>query len=339
MQNTCRISKRTRLAIFIALFSPLVSHACSVFYPSVQVGKAFRVRVTDRGRPVPALRLVLDQDDSPQLGQNNAIISLTDEGGYAQFSGLSPGSYLLRPDHDGHWSNAVVIIVSGSGPTNVTVKLTWPGGKVLTAQSLNGTLRGPDFYPEQTQVPLSLSLLEGASGRVIGSAETDPKGAFRFAGAIPAGIYFLRLNPSGLLGWDGKQMEGMIPVEVNSKAEQPDLNIDVNWSSCGLGYAQRIEYPTLQMNKVCGSITDTIRVGIPDAQVALMTNDENATVVEQTKSGARGQFALSEQNGGTYQLLIKYPGFQPFLRVVQLSPDGMSKGCRKPIRVRLDVEN
>jgi hypothetical protein len=37
-------------------------------------------------------------------------------------------------------------------------------------------------------------------------------------------------------------------------------------------------------------------------------------------------------------LLIKSPGFQPFLRVMRVSDAERSEGCQQPIRVQLEIE-
>jgi hypothetical protein len=338
MQNKHKLSIGISLVELAMLFSPFSAHACSIFYPTVQVGRGFRVRVMDRGHPVPSLRLVLSRHDSSNSGRNEAIYSLTDADGYSRFANLSQGSFLLTADHDGGVADGVVVNVRLSGATNVTVSLKWPSPTLLQVRSVSGSLRGPDYYPQQTQAQLSLSLLEGVSARVIETAQTDSKGGFSFAGATPSGIYFLRLNPSNLRGWDGGQIEGMIPIEINPKATQDVLDLDLGWSSCGLGYAQRAKSPEMKASKLCGDVADATGAVISNAQVVLLANGENAEIIEETRSGTIGEFALREQDGGTYQLLVKSAGFQPFLRVMHVDPSGTSEGCKQPIRVRLEVE-
>lgn len=293
--------------------------------------------MTDRGQPVRSLRLVLGKDGPSQSGQIEVAAAITDENGYAQFSDLSPGSFLLSAEHDVLGNNTIVIVSSASGPKNVTVNLTWPGDRVLQAKSMSGTFRGPDFYPQGTQVQLSLSLLDGRSGREIGATQTDAKGAFNFTGDVPPGIYYLRLNPSNLRGWGGEQMEGAIPVEVGPRAAHDNLDVDVTWSSCGLGYAQRVARPEFTVNKMCGNVLDVEGAAIARAQVILMVDDGNMKIMEGTETGSTGEFALRQQTGGTYQLLVKSPGFQPFLGVVHMNPAEASERCQKPIRVRMEV--
>jgi len=335
MQNKRKASFSISLVVFIALFSPLVARACSIFYPTVQVGTGFRVRVMNRGRPVHSLKLVLNQNDSSGSRKREPVYSLTDVDGYARFANLNPGSFFLTADHDSGVMDGLIVDVRPSGATNVTVSLNWPNATPLQVRSVSGTLRGPDYYPRQTQVEVLLSLLEGVSGRVIGTTQTDSKGGFSFAGAIPSGIYFLRLIPSELRAWDGEQIEGMIAIEVDPKAAQDALDLDLGWSSCGLGYAQRAKYPEMKVSKLCGDVADDAGGVISDAQVMLLANGENAEILEQTGSEADGQFALRRHDGGIYQLLVKSPGFQPFLRVMNIDTSGTSEGCQQPINVRL----
>jgi hypothetical protein len=335
MQNKCKVSFGVSLVVLVALFSPLIAHACSIFFPTVHVGTGFRVRVMDRGRPIHSLKLVLNQYDSSGSRSKEPIYSLTDADGYANFANLTPGSFVLTADHDSVVAGGLDVDVSLSGATNVTVPLNWPNVTPLQVRSVSGTLRGPDYYPKRRQVPVSLSLLEGVSARVIETTQTDWKGGFSFADTVPSGIYFLRLNPSELRAWDGEQMEGMISIEVNPKMSQDVLDLDLGWSSCGLGYAQRNEYPEMKVSKLCGDVADALGGVISNAAVMLLANFE---VLEQTRSGTNGGFALREHDGGPYHLLVKSPGFQPFLRVIRIDTSATSEGCTQPILVRLKAE-
>ncbi|HEV3482771.1 MAG TPA: carboxypeptidase-like regulatory domain-containing protein [Candidatus Acidoferrales bacterium] len=286
----------------------------------------------DRGRPVQSLQLVLRSE------HNQAIYAVTDSEGYARFTNLNSGLFVLTNDHDGDIGDGVNVEVVLNGATNVTVPLKWPNATPVQVQSVSGTLRGPDYYPEQTQPELSLSLLEGVSAHVIETTQTDSRGAFSFAYAAPPGIYFLRLNPSPLRASNGEQIVGMVPVDVSPNAAERVLDVDLGWSSCGLGYSQRTKYPEMKVSKLCGDVVDSAGAAIANAQVMLLANGEKAEVLEQTLTGRGGRFALRKEGEGTYQLLIKSTGFQPFLRVMRVSDAERSEGCQQPIRVQLEIE-
>jgi hypothetical protein len=126
-------------------------------------------------------------------------------------------------------------------------------------------------------------------------------------------------------------------IEVRREAKDETLDLDLGWSSCGLMYAQRKIYPEVKLGQICGDIEDIEGAVVPNAQVLLLASSEHAEIIEQTKSGVRGQFALQERHEGTYQLLIKSPGFQPYLRPVEVQAIRMAEGCKQPLHVRLEL--
>jgi hypothetical protein len=285
---------------------------------------------------VNALRLVLSSFSADGTLGADSTSSLTDKDGIATFSDAMPGSFVLAAGYDGGVADAVLMEVSANGPTNVTVVLRWPSRTPLSATSISGVARGPAYYPSQEQLHLSLSLVEALSGRVIATTDTDNKGRFNFKVDSVPGIYFLRLNRSGLRGWSGEEMEGMIAIELNRESGAGPLDLDLGWSSCGLTFAQGEIHPESEIGILCGGIVDNANAAVPDAQVLLMTSGEEAHPLEQIRSGMKGQFTFEERHAGTYQLLIIAPGFQPFLLPIHVhQPPKRGRGCEKPIHVIL----
>ena len=182
--------------------------ACSVFYPEVRVGPNFRVRVENHGSPVTGLRV-----EMRGYAGGNPIIAETDKNGFAMFRGVRPGSYHLSADHDAGIPDGANLEVKPDGPTNATVPLRWPSIAPISVRSAKGTIRGPDYLPWQAQDKLSLDLLQGINGRTLRSLQTDERGEFNFGDAAP-GQYFLSVKPSGLWGWSGEQIAGLIAVDV-----------------------------------------------------------------------------------------------------------------------------
>jgi hypothetical protein len=288
--------------------------------------------VTDRGRPVEALQLVLRQFDGVVV-----IYSITDADGYADFSNLKVGRFFLTSDHDGGVPDSVNVEVLRNGPGNVTVQLRWPDTTPLAVRSVGGMVRGPDYYPSEAQIPLSLSLLEGVTAHVVATTVTDSKGRFAFPDGTPAGIYFLRVNPTVRRGPSGEKMEGMIAIEVSREANDSALDLDLGWSSCGLAYAQREPYPKMNVSKVCGDITDTGNAAVSEAQVLLLVVGNEARILEQTTSRVNGQFSIQERHDGIYELLVEYPGFQPCLQTIEIEAAESAGDCRRPIHIRLKL--
>lgn len=324
----------------MVFLSPYIANACSILYSNVQVGTRFRVRVTDRGRPVKALRVVLSSSESTKTKHVVTIYSVTDADGFAGFSDVAPGQFFLSAEHDlSTFPDGTGIEVKPNGPENVTVRLKWPSATPVSVRSVSGIMRGPDYYPSQVQGQLSISLLESDSAGVISTTVADSKGRFAFTDETPPGMYFIRVNPSGIRGWSGEQIEGMIAIEVDPNAKQDMPDLDLGWSSCGLGYAQREQgtYAEIQVSKLCGDVTDSLGAVISNAQIMLLTSGEDAQILERTQSGPMGKFDLNQPDNGTYKLLVMSPVFRPFLRLIRFDAVGTPDSCRQPIRVQLDV--
>ena len=317
-------------AMLLVLVLPNAARSCTLVSADnrVPVGKEFRVRVTDRGIPVRGLRVML-----ASYAPKDVTYALTDADGYAFFSNLSPGVFAVTSDHDaGPSPDSIQVEVSQNGPPNITVQLRWPNLDPIKVRSVSGVLRGPGYYPSERQVPLSLSLLEGITTKVLATTMTDSKGRFDFKkDELPPGLYFLRLNPSGLRSMN-EEIQGWIPISLDPQAKQDVLNADMGWSSCGLGYAQQEQRPEIGISKICGDVADSAGVGIFDVQILLLGTGEDAQVMDQT-TAKNGRFTLQEEHDGSYQLLVKSPGFQPFLIPIRLQ--GQSKNCQQPIHIRL----
>lgn len=319
------MQKATRILILScwgALFSPFVVNACVIFHKTVEVGRQFRVRVMDRGRPVSGLLV--------SFGSGGGTIDeVTDADGYAQFEGLFPGSFFVTTQYGGDDStDRVNVHVSDSAPADAVVQMAWPGRTPLTVRSASGTMRGPNFYPSLTQGRFSVSLLEGRSARVIETTESDTKGRFSFTTKVPPGIYYVRLNSS-----DPDQIHGAIPIEISAEAADDGLDVDLGWTDCGLVYAQNVKEPDLKISKICGDIADVGGGVVAKAQVLLFSDNNDAKLLSQTHSDSSGQFAFKELREGTYQLIVASLGFLPSLRTVHLEPSN-SEGCPQPIHIR-----
>jgi len=323
--------------ILAVLVSAGIARACSVFPGTVEVGSKFQVKVADRGHPVKGLRMVLSTESTTGEGQKVLTDSITDADGIANFSNLSAGSFWLSADHDGGVGDAVVVNVSPKGPANKTFSISWPTAAPVTVRSASGIVRGPDYYSSQVQAQISISLLEGISGREIEKTQSDSKGRFSFNSNLQPGIYFMRINSSGLRGWSGEQIEGMIVIEVAREAKANALDLDLGWSSCGLEYSQRVILPELKLAQICGAIKDTEGAVVAKAQVMLLAGGEDVEILEQTQSGPNGEFVIPKHPDGNYQLLIKSAGFSPYLRLIHVQNAGTSGKCQQPIPVKLEV--
>ena len=277
--------------------------ACSLVYPSIQVGNNFQVEVKDHGRPVKGLRVEI-------RGQSRAFAD-TDKDGLAIFRNVRPGSYHLSADHDAGIPDGADVEVKLGGPADVTVQLKWPSVEPVLVRSLKGTLRGPDYLAGQSQARLSLALLEGNSGRLLKSAESDNSGEFSFEG-VASGLYFLGRKPSGLRAWPGEPLTGLIAVAVDQGAQMDNLDIDLGWTSCGLWYVDqnKCPRPDLQIRQLSGQVVDVTGAAIPGATILLF--DRAKGLVDRLQSDSTGKFTSPHSLSGTYEFMVRAPGFTPF---------------------------
>jgi hypothetical protein len=305
--------------------------ACTIVYPSIQVGPNFRVRVEDQGHPVKGLQVEIGNSQ----GNGDRVVTETDQNGFALFRGVRPGSYHLGADHDAGIPDGAYLEVKLNGPTNVTVPLKWPSITPILVRSLKGTIHGPDYLAGQAQRRLSLDLLDGNSGLRLKTLQTNDKGEFNIDGATP-GLYFLSLKPSGLSSGSGEQITGLIVIALDRDAPTDHLDLDLGWSSCGLSYAESSKCPKSDLNieQLSGQVVDPSGAVIPRAKILLL--DPGGTLVEQLRSDGEGKFASSRPLAGNYQLVVSSAGFTPYRRTVHAEPPPESIG-RSPITVQLGV--
>lgn len=293
--------------------------ACTIAYTSVPVvGPDFRVRVEDRGRPVEGLRLKITGSQA-----------VTDKNGIASFLGVPPGPYLVSKDLDTGMAG-VPLNVKLDGAADIVLPMKWPNIAPVVVRSLEGMIRGPGYLPGETQPKLSLDLLEAISGKLLKNLQTTDSGEFNFESDGP-GIYFLRLNPSGLTGGSSEEMTGLIAVAVDHSAPTDHLDLDLGWTSCGLWYADAGQCPQddLQIAELSGKVVDTRGAAIEDASIVLL--DLAGKLVARLKSDRMGKFT-SGLPTGSYQLVVSRAGFTPLRRTVHKADS--SRGL-SPLTVKL----
>ncbi len=230
------------------------------------------------------------------------------------------GLYLLSADHDAGIADGANVEVKLDGPTDVTVALKWPSIAPVLVRSLKGAIHGPDYLPGQAQPRLSLDLLEGATGRTLRSSQTDERGEFNFENVAP-GLYFLSLRPSGLRGWSGEQITGLIVVAVDRGSSAERLALDLGWTSCGLQYTDQSKcVHEFQTGMLSGRVVDSAGAIISGARIVVL--GPAGAVVDQFQSDRDGTFASSRPLAGTYEFVARMAGFAPFRATVHVGPTG-----------------
>lgn len=311
-----------RTLALMALFS-VDATACTVVYPNVDTGPAFRVKVLNQGRPVSGLRI--------RLGKNSSVTTGAD--GIARFAGVPPGNYFLTAHDDAGIPDAVTVVVKASGPADVTVPLRWPSGKVVAVRSASGMMRGPDSLPVQA----SLSLVEALSARVLSEVHTDDQARFDF-GSVSPGLYFIRLGASMLRDWAGHEIHGLIPIEVSPHADAPTLDLDLGWTSCGLNYVdtQQCPHADLSVEQLCGEVVDSTGAAISDAEILVLESGGKSEIVKRVDTDSRGAFHAGAVTSGTYRLVVRASGFSPLRRIVNVR-GGAPAECTRSLSVRLEI--
>ena len=321
------------LAMVLMMVSPFAAEACTLVYPMVRVGPSFHAKVMDRGRPVRGLRLKLSGYAAGTTEGNNSIDTITDADGLAQFDEVPSGSFVLSADHDGGIADAVNVQVARDGPSDATVPLKWPSETPLRVRTVSGTLRDP-----VRPLRFSVSLLEGLSARVIQTSDTDNEGQFALPN-VAAGIYFLKLSPFGVQTESPGQAGDLIAIEVSNEAEATKLDLDLGWSTCGMSYTERTKcsHAELNVETLCGEVADPVGAVISNADVLLMDDSPTPKVVRRTRTDLSGRFALQDAKDGTYQLLVRSPGFYPLQDLAHIQRLQAPDRCSRPVTVRLGL--
>jgi len=302
------------LAISVALFlaslatSP-VSSACSVTSLPISVGPNFWVKVSGYDGPVKGLRLNLSSGSPRDRGRS----AVTDDNGIATFNDAPRGTQYLQAGHDN--GPGFELDVKRGGPANIIVPMQWPAIEPIQVRSLTGTMRAPDAVPGRLEQPvLSLELLDGISGRVLASINTTSRGAFDF-GKLAPGVYFIHLKPYTAFS---QTVEGLISVAVDpaAPARAGKLDLNLTWTSCGLGYMDQLQcpQPDLYVNKLEGRVSafrgaEIVLLDVAQSEVVHVSTDRN-----------NGDFSFPGPLAGTFELRIDGGGFTPVHTPLHIEP-------------------
>lgn len=301
------------VALFLSgLATSSVSSACSVEFRPISVGPTFEVKVSGYDGPVKGLLINLT---GPRDDVQSAV---TDDSGVAAFHYVARGTYYLRADHDnGHGKQ---LDVMPYGPANIIVPMRWPSIEPIHVRSVSGTMRAPDAVPGRLQQSvLSLELLEGVSGRVLSSINTTDLGAFDFGKLVP-GLYFIHLKPyAAVFGQVGGGLIG-IAVDPAAPARADKLDLNLTWSSCGLGYTDLLRCPQLDLHvkKLEGHASDSMGRGLRRAQIVLL--DATQSPVVRVSTDANGNFSFPGPLIGTFDLRIEGGGINPVHTPLHIEP-------------------
>jgi hypothetical protein len=219
--------------------------ACSISISGhEEVSDHFVVKVVTLGKPVTGLNLELRTIPLNRSKRGRLVSSgITDENGLAAFVAVRAGYYSVDIKHNTFPSSTTILARSHSRKsTHETITIEWPNIEILHVQSiaglLNGQIKTGNPFSDQTHpvvVPLSgakLTLLEAVSENIVDSQTASDSGAFSF-GSAASGLFLLHVeateNPeTHQIGYDG-----YIPIEIDSSANAPGLNLSIFPPMCG----------------------------------------------------------------------------------------------------------
>lgn len=314
------------MAAFCATLA--VGAACTVVSPVLPAGSSFQVRVEDHGRPVSGVRVKLQ-------GENWTKVTGTSERGIVRFANVPPGQYTISDEAGAGISDPVSIEVMASGPSNATIPLGWSEHRRLAVQALRGKLRWPTFRPGEPLAALRVELWDERTGRTLQTSRTRADGAFHLA-TPPPGPYVLRVTPEGRSAEAGHRDAASIPLAVDPRAAQPELDLEFGWTSCGVSYVSRHTCPASKLRRTSlrGQVLDASGASIPRATVLLF--DSERRIAEQLTSDEAGRFASAKEFAGSYELVVSMEGFTTLRQPVQATrPQGEAPSA--PLRIQLGV--
>jgi hypothetical protein len=324
MKAPCGVSRF--LSAILAIVN--CAAACIVVFPTYSAGPSFQVRVEDRGRPVVGLRLDLKGDRLTKTAE-------TGEGGFAQFRNIPPGDYVLSANLDAGMPEAANVHVTAQGPSNTTISLAWPRHSPLLLTSLQGILRWPAIQEDPKHPNIKIELLDARTGRSHKTIESNSDGAFDLGKPAP-GLHILQVSRIDLAFFKGERVSGNILIEVDPLAAQSELDLDISWTSCGMHYVERKTCPQeeLTVSSLSGQVMDA--GGAPIGRAKLSLYNQDRVLVEQQISDEKGYFPSTKQLDGTYELVVRSPGFTPLRRTVQASIS-IDKGRPATLGIQLGI--
>jgi hypothetical protein len=240
-------------------------------------------------------------------------------------------------DHDDGVSDAVNLKVKSDGPSNAIVSLKWPAIAPISVHSLKRTLHLPEDSPEGTRRTFQIGLLDGPSGRVLKRGRLTNSGEFNFSGVEP-GFYFIQLQQITPPSESGGPIQGLIAVAVDPNAQRDHLDLDLEWTSCGLTYTDLEKCTTtdVQMKQLAGEVVDSTGAGLPDAEVLLFDAGDEPHLVTRLATDNKGKFASHSSLSGAYRLQVRKNGFTALRVTTNIGPAAELKSAQ-PLKIRLGL--
>jgi len=196
------------------------------------------------GKPFSGMRVFLALDDDSEKSQQ--IETRSDQNGLAHFTGIKPGRYFVEAARLGVEVGPGTVIVEKRGSSE-SIELEWPLRHKYTVISVTGRFQRHLFrrsnliegyvHPEIGPVSgATLTLSRVDSEEEKAEIVTNPDGGFSFP-IVEPGYYLLHIaeHPSSEFAY---LIDDYLLIEVDPAASRGNMNLQIDWSSCGMGSSE-----------------------------------------------------------------------------------------------------
>jgi hypothetical protein len=228
----------------LLLLTTAFAQACVQSFPEWQRGRDFSLIVTMDGKPFAGMHVVLEPEDDSKISER--VETRSDQDGIAKFMSVKPGRYDVEAARLGVVVHPGTVVVNKHGSSE-RIELEWPLRNKYEVMTLSGRLQRHLFRrsnPIEGYVHPEIGPLAGARltlSRVDSEEEkanivTDSDGDFSFP-ALEPGYYLLHIaeRPSSEFTYP---IDDYLLIEVDPASSRGNLNLQLAWSSCGMGSSE-----------------------------------------------------------------------------------------------------
>jgi hypothetical protein len=221
-----------------------VASACQESFPEWNRGTTFSIIVLMNGRPFSGMKVFLEPKEDKKKA--NHVEGLSDENGLVNFTKVKPGSYYVEAARLGIEVGPGTVIVAKQGSSE-RIEIEWPLRTSYSVSSLAGHFQKHLFlksniaegYVHPQNAPLfdaELTLSRIDSMKKIATITTSANGDFDFHSVDP-GLYILHIKQN-----ESKEyaylLDDDLLIDVNPLSSRGALNLQLDWSSCGMQSAE-----------------------------------------------------------------------------------------------------
>lgn len=133
---------------------------------------------------------------------------------------------------------------------------------------------------------------------------------------------------------DASGPTGFVPVEVDPRAADHELELEFGFTSCGVNFVALHTCPRqeLHLSNSGGQVRDAGGTPIAGATVRLFQGDR--AIAEELTSDEAGRFVSRKPLDGNYELVVSAPGFSSLRQAVQFA---RRQDTARPTTLRIEL--